>query len=104
MQVYKWARVSPATLEKGQAVAGEIFKEAGVELRWVECPCEARPKDMTLSLRILPKLFGSTTSKFRNDHLGFAAANKNGGELATIFYDRIESLEGTWGQTLNIKY
>ncbi len=92
VQVYKWARVSPATLEKGQAVAGEIFKEAGVELRWAECPCEARPEAMTLSLRIIPKLFGSTTSKFRSDHLGFAAVNKQGGELATIFYDRIESV------------
>ena len=45
VQVYKWASISPATLEKGQAVAGEIFKEAGVELRWTECPCEGRPKE-----------------------------------------------------------
>ena len=92
VQVYKWARVSPAALEKGQAVAGEIFKEAGVELRWAECPCGARPEAMTLSLRIISKLFGSTRSQFRSDHLGFAAVSKQGGELATIFYDRIESV------------
>jgi hypothetical protein len=92
VQVYNLAKVSFASLQKGRAVAGETFKEAGVELRWAECPCEARPEDMTLSLRILPKLFGSTTSKFRSDHLGFAAVNEEGGELATVFYDRIQSL------------
>ena len=94
VKVYNSAKVSPAALEKGQAVAGEIFKEAGIELRWAECPCEARPEGMTLSLRIIPKLFGSTMSQFRSDHLGFAAVNEEGGELATIFYDRIESLTG----------
>ena len=34
VQVLQMGQVSPATLEKGQAVAGEIFKEAGVKLRW----------------------------------------------------------------------
>jgi hypothetical protein len=92
VQIYNWAKVSRTTLQKGQAVAGEIFKEAGVGLRWAECPCEARPGEMTLSLRIIPKLFGKTTSKFRSDHLGFAAVDEEGGELATVFYDRIESL------------
>jgi hypothetical protein len=64
VQIYNWAKVSRTTLQKGQAVAGEIFKEAGVELQWIECPCEGRPEVMTLSLRIIPRLFGSTTSKF----------------------------------------
>jgi hypothetical protein len=92
VQIYNWAKVSRTTLQKGQAVAEEVFKGAGVELRWVECPCEARAEGMTLSLRILPKLFGSTKSMFGRDHLGFAAANEEGGELATVFYDRIESV------------
>ena len=34
VQIYSWAKVSRVTLQKGQAVAGEIFKEAGVELTW----------------------------------------------------------------------
>ena len=101
VQIYNWAKVSRATLQKGQAVAGEIFKEAGVELRWAECPCEARSEATTLALRIIPKLFGSTTSKFRSDHLGFAAVNEEGGELATVFYDRIESL-GKGGDLSNL--
>ena len=78
-------------LQKGQAVAGEIFREAGIELRWTQCPCEPSPDVMSFYLRIIPKLFGSTMSEFRSDHLGFAAVNEEGGELATIFYDRIES-------------
>ena len=101
VQVYNWAKVPPATVQKGQAFAGDVFKEAGVELRWAECPCEARSEAMTLSLRIIPKLFGSTTSKFRSDHLGFAAVNEEGGELATVFYDRIESL-GKGGDLSNL--
>jgi hypothetical protein len=92
VQIYNWAKIPRVTLQKGQAVAGEIFKEAGVELTWAECPCEARLETMTLSLRIIPKLFGSTTSTFRSDHLGFAAVTEEGGVLATVFYDRIESL------------
>jgi len=100
VQIYNWAKVSRATLQKGQGVAGEVFKEAGIELRWAECPCEARP-EATLALRIIPKLFGSTKSKFHGDHLGFAAVNEEGGELATVFYDRIESL-GRGGDLSNL--
>jgi hypothetical protein len=101
VQIYNWAKVSRTTLQKGQAVVGGIFKGTGVELRWIECPCDARPEGMTLSLRIIPRLFGSTTSKFRSDHLGFAAVDEEGGELATIFYDRIESL-GKGGDLSNL--
>jgi len=93
IEVDNWAKVSPATLQKGQAVAGQIFAEAGVTLRWVDCPCEQpRPDATTRSLRIIPKLFGLTMSAFRSDHLGFAAVTEEGGVLATVFYDRIESL------------
>ncbi len=92
VQVYNWAKVSPATLEKGQTVASEIFREAGIKLKWAGCPCEATPKEPTLSLRIIPKLFGSTQSSFRSDHLGFAAVTEEGGVLATVFFDRIDSL------------
>lgn len=101
VQIYNWAKVSRTTLQKGQAVAGEIFKEAGVELRWAECPCEARSEATTLALRIIPKLFGSTKSSFRSDHLGFAAVTEEGGVLATVFYDRIES-QGRGGDLSNL--
>ena len=50
VEVYNWANVSPVTLEKGQEVAGKILAEAGVKLRWVDCPCEKpRPDATTLS-------------------------------------------------------
>jgi hypothetical protein len=93
VEVYNWANVTPATLQKAQGVAGEILAEAGVQLRWVNCPCDKpRPNGTTLSLRIIPKLFGSTTSTFRSDHLGFAAVTEEGGVLATVFYDRVQSM------------
>jgi len=93
IEVGNWARVSRETLQKGQNVAGQILAESGVTLKWVDCPCEKpRPDATTLSLRIVPKLFGSTMSTFRSDHLGFAAATEDGGVLATVFYDRIESV------------
>jgi hypothetical protein len=102
VQIYNWAKVSPATLQKGQALAGQIFKKAGLELKWVECPCEPSVESTAaLSVRIIPKLFGSTRSKFRNDHLGFAAVTDEGGVLATVFYDRIESL-GRGGDLSNL--
>ena len=93
VEVDNWANISPATLQKGQEVASQILAEAGVMLRWVDCPCEKpRPDATTLSLRIIPKLFGARSSTFRSDHLGFAAATEEGGVLATVFYDRIQSV------------
>jgi len=91
VQVYNWANVPAGILQRGQAVAGRIFEEAGVELKWKECPCDTG-EPTALSIRIIPTLFGSTTSSFRSDHLGFAAATEDGGVLASVFYDRIESL------------
>jgi len=102
IEIDNWAKVSPATLQKGQAVAGQILAEAGITLRWVNCPCEKpRPDAATLSLRIIPKLFGSTSSTFRTDHLGFSAVTEEGGVLATVFYDRIQSV-GKGGDLSNL--
>ena len=92
VQVYNWAKVSPATLQKGRAVAGQIFEEAGVLLNWEECPCETKAEPKAVAVRIIPRFFGSTKATFRNDHLGFAAATNDGGVLASVFYDRIEAL------------
>ena len=102
VEVDNWANVSPATLKKAQVVVGKILAEAGVKLGWVDCPCEKpRPDATTLSLRIIPKLFGSTSSTFRSDHLGFAAVTAEGGVLATVFYDRIQSA-GKGGDLSNL--
>ena len=87
VRVLNLAKVPRSTLERGQAVASEIFRETGVELTWLNCPCQWELA--TFSLRIIPKLFGSTRSTFRSDHLGFAAVSEDGGDLATIFFDRV---------------
>jgi hypothetical protein len=92
VRVYIWARVSPTDLEKGQAVVSKIFSEAGIRLSWTECPCLSPPEPTALSVRIIPKLFGSWISGFPSDALGFAAATREGGVLATVFCDRVESL------------
>ena len=90
VRVLNLAKVPRSTLERGQAVTSEIFRETGVELKWLNCPCQSELA--TFSLRIIPKLFGSIRSTFRSDHLGFAAVSEDGGELATIFFDRVEAL------------
>ena len=90
VRVYNWARVSPTDLEKGQAVVSKIFRETGIGLSWTECPCQLPPEPTELSVRIIPKLFGSWISPFPSNYLGFAAANRDGGVLATVFYDRVE--------------
>ena len=90
VRVLNLAKVPRSTLERGQAVTSEILSETGVELKWLNCPCQSELA--TFSLRIIPKLFGSTRSTFRSDHLGFAAVSEDGGDLATIFFDRVEAL------------
>jgi hypothetical protein len=90
VKVHNFAKVPRTTLEKSQAVASGVFRETGVELKWLNCPCQTEAA--TFSLRVIPKLFGSTQSTFRSDHLGFAAVSDDGGDLATVFFDRVEAL------------
>ncbi|MEW5978627.1 MAG: hypothetical protein AB1898_22750 [Acidobacteriota bacterium] len=90
--VFNLASVPPGILQAAQVGAGQVFAEAGVQLRWVLCPCESEGELPQFNLRIIPKLFGSWQSPFGARHLGFAAVDETGGILATIFYDRVDWL------------
>jgi hypothetical protein len=92
VRVYDMASVQPATWQAAQAGTEAIFEDAGIQLTWVRCPCEPESGSAEFSLRIVPRLFGSWKSSFEKHHLGFAAVDEKGGVLATIFYDRVESL------------
>ena len=49
VRVLNLAKVPRSTLEKGQAVTSEIFRETGVELKWLNCPCQSELSDLLSS-------------------------------------------------------
>ncbi len=98
VRVYNFARVSSKMLAEAESEAARILREASLEIAWLDCSpsspdrpeCQQPVGPAELSLRIIPKMFGSTTAKFQSTDLGFAPPDKEGGVMATIFYDRVE--------------
>jgi hypothetical protein len=90
--VYNTAKVRVAILDRAEREATRIYREAGIEVEWVHCPCGRQAGLTQLMLRIIPRLFGSNRAGFRDDHLGFAPSGQGDGVLATIFYHRVEEL------------
>jgi hypothetical protein len=92
IRVYNIAKISPVVLSEAEQQATRIFDAAGTEIAWQECPCSGNLGSLDFMLRIVPRLFGSTRNPFREDNLGFAAVDEDGGILATVFYHRVEVL------------
>ena len=98
VRIYNFARVSGKTLIEAESEAARILRETELEITWLDCSpnlpdrpeCQQPVGPVELSLRIIPKMFGSTKSKFQSTDLGFAPPDKEGGVMATIFYDRVE--------------
>jgi hypothetical protein len=92
VQVYNLAQTRSEVLAEAQKETDKIFRAAGVEILWQECPCSGVSASTSLMIRIIPQLFRSARARFHNGHLGFAATGKEGGVLATIFLDRVEAI------------
>jgi hypothetical protein len=92
VRVYNLAKVPQPVLAQAETEANRIFREAGLNMEWVECPCSQNAGPTELMLRIIPRLFGSMKASFRDDDLGFAPSSEDGGVLATIFFHRIEAI------------
>jgi hypothetical protein len=90
VRVYNMAKVSQSILVRAEEETSRLFREAGVETEWIECPCALTKRPSEMMLRIIPRYFGSMKSNFRSDDLGFAPSSEDGGVLATIFFDRVE--------------
>jgi hypothetical protein len=92
VRVYNMAKVQPTVLSGALGQTGTIYRRAGVEIEWIQCPCNEVAMPSELHLRIIPRLFPTLRGIPPSGHLGYAAATENGGVLATIFYDRVEDL------------
>ena len=97
VRVYTYADVSHRTLVQAEEESSRIFRAAGVELAWLDCPtshaeeekypaCEPPLGSMAVDLRILPP---SMTARVRSsgEQLGFAMAS-----AAWVYYQRVELL------------
>ncbi len=91
--------VPRATLFEAQAEAQSIFRKAGVEIRWLDCPpsptdghfdqaCTPPPGVTYLYFRIVPSYKGRSRTLSRD--LGCAFMQSEG--LTAVFYDRVEEL------------
>jgi len=95
VQVYNWAHVAPGTLTAAEGEGTRIFREAGVEVLWLNCPlslseakqsaicAEPRPWGRFV-LRVVsevPAGFGATS-------LGVALHDT--GIYASVFYRRVD--------------
>ncbi len=90
--VHNVAKVAEPVLAEAETEANQIFSNAGVDLKWMECPCSQNAGPTDLMLGIIPRLFGSMKSNFGDGDLGFAPSSEEGGVLATIFFHRIGAL------------
>lgn len=104
VRVYNYAEVSPATLRKSEKEASRIFREAGIETVWLDCPtsvakaadcpaCEPPLGALGVDLRILSKSMALRVRTGR-EQLGFALESQRPGSAsaAWVFYHRVEQL------------
>jgi hypothetical protein len=97
VRIYDFAGLEPIVLADAKKVTTEIFRKAGVEAVWLDCPvdradCGEEPERLQFMLRIL-----STVMKkdlVEEDSLGFAIPchEHDLGCLQYIFYSRIGTL------------
>jgi len=108
VRVYTYTEVSAADLAVAERVATKIYREAGVDLSWVECPKQAQPTAFCRSLNSPTEIFVRVVPDFaRSPYLdglsmGYALATPppDRGYLASISYVRVKKqLLGTPGLT-----
>ncbi len=96
--VYNEARLDPKELTKAEDQASRIFREARIELFWVNCAgtedqtgstCDEHLKEPTLIVKVL----GSAGPFPNPETLAYAAVDSRGGRLAMIYLDRIRRFE-----------
>jgi hypothetical protein len=90
--LYDYAGVSPDTVSQAKAAASRILEDAGVQLLWLECPCEASASARALQVRIIPKEMAKL-SRVGKDSMGYALVLDGSGRVAAVFYYRALELE-----------
>jgi hypothetical protein len=95
------AGVSVAILNKAKVKASRIFRSAGIEIDWVDCPgtrveddaCRQVPGSNDFVLHIVAKGRTSSDLVFGLSFLGEDGA----GTYSDIFYDRVQQAHHEWG-------
>ena len=102
--VYNYASISSEALARAKAEAGRIYRHAGIDLEWLNCPlsqeqaaqypdCGVAPARTRLALRILSR---SMAERLRQDQdsFGFALYPEDGGFaiVANVFAHNAEEL------------
>jgi len=112
VRTYNYAKVSTRVMRGAEREAGRVFTAAGIDTMWVDClaseagagsrlglaepagtansDCSTRVNGVTVGLRLLSR--STIPSKdFSDEMFGFAT----GGDLASVFYQRVKDL--AWG-------
>src|SRR6516162_9944417 len=101
LRVYNYAHIPPSLLSRAEEEATTIFRQAGVEAAWVDCPlsgaeldsfpaCQQPMGSADFALRILSAVM-TQKAPARGEALGFALPCSEGLAVcyAEVFYQRI---------------
>jgi len=100
VRIYQFAQIPDDTLSQAEMTASRVFREAGIELDWLDCPIKSaepgqnpacRESSPTmLRMRIMPPATPQARTFLSDDALGFAVtlARPEHGYLASVYYDR----------------
>ena len=91
VQVHNMARAWVEVVTEAEKEAAGIFHAAGIRINWNECRCSPVLSPTSVMLRIIPRYYRSMQMSSRQENLGYAVAGTEGGGLATVFYDRVET-------------
>lgn len=101
VRVYDYTGLSDNTILKAEALAGQIFRKAGVETDWVHCPTERgqedrfpgcrKPKtESDIILHVIPQ--SMENQRFSGDAFGFSLPASGGrpAQHAYVFFHRVQ--------------
>jgi hypothetical protein len=99
LHVYNYADVSPKTLAEAEKIAAAVFRQAGIEIRWLDrngnrkqSSAEAeRFQSNDIVLHMLPRSMAEHFA-LNSERLGFAPGEGPNRIDAYVFYDRTEQL------------
>jgi len=102
VRVYNYAGASRGTLLGAEEESSRIFRQAGVELAWLDCTtshspegefpaCETPLGVIAVNLRVLPLTMAERFQSSREE-MGFAVVSARAGSAsdAWVFYQRVE--------------
>jgi len=100
-RIYNYARIPKPLLDRAESEASTIFRKAGIEVEWLDCPlteaemplypaCHGDLGAADFVLNLLPESMAERAA-LRDTTFGFAQLSSDGGRsyVASVFWDRI---------------